>query len=228
MRPEPLSRVRRTVARRMTESQQIPQYELQRDVDATHLLAQKQAVAAAGGPGPKPGVNDLLIQAIAEVVVRHPALATSFVTEPEPAIVRHPSPNVGLAVATDIGLVVPVITDAAQVGLRAIAGQRTRMVEAARAGTLTPAQMTGGVITLSNLGSFGIDRFAAMLNPGESSIVAVGRTSDRVVARGRGVSIVPGITVTMTFDHRTVDGAAGAAALSELADLLEGSMTWRP
>ena len=82
-------------------------------------------------------------------------------------------------------------------------------------------------ISLSSLASFGVDRFNAMLNPGESAILAVGRTTDRVVPRDRGLAVVPTMTLTMTVDHRVLDGAAGAAALAELAGLLEGGMTWR-
>jgi pyruvate dehydrogenase E2 component (dihydrolipoamide acetyltransferase) len=225
---EPLTKLRRAIARRMTASQLIPQYQLQRDVDATHLLAQKDASAAAAAAGPRPGVNDLLMQAIAEMVVRHPALATAYVEEPEPALRRHAGLGVGLAVATDRGLLVGVVEDVHEIGLAEIAVRRARLVAAARDGSLSLAQMTGATITLSNLGGFGVDRFAAMLNPGESAIVAVGRVSDRVVPRGRGLAVVPILTVAMTFDHRTVDGAAGGAALAELADLLEGRMTWRP
>ncbi|MDX6704062.1 MAG: hypothetical protein QOF26_4288 [Baekduia sp.] len=226
---EPLTKLRRAIARRMTASQLIPQYQLQRDVDATHLLAQKDASAAgAAGGGTRPGVNDLLLQAIAEMVVRHPALATAFVDDPEPALRRHAGLGVGLAVATDRGLVVPVVQDVHQIGLGEIAARRARLVVAARDGTLSLSQMSGATITLSNLGGFGVDRFTAMLNPGESAIVAVGRATDRVVPRGRGLAVVPILTVTVTFDHRTVDGAVGGAALAELADLLEGRMTWRP
>jgi pyruvate dehydrogenase E2 component (dihydrolipoamide acetyltransferase) len=225
---EPLSKLRRAIARRMTASQLIPQYQLQRDVDATHLLAQKDASAAATTTGARPGVNDLLLQAIAEMVVRHPALATTFVDEPEPALRRHAGLGVGLAVATDRGLVVPVIDDAGAIGLAEIAARRTRLVAAARDGALSLSQMSGATITLSNLGGFGVDRFAAMLNPGESAIVAVGRVSDRAVPRGRGLAVVPILTVAMTFDHRAVDGATGGAALAELAELLEGRMAWRP
>jgi pyruvate dehydrogenase E2 component (dihydrolipoamide acetyltransferase) len=212
----------------MTASQLIPQYQLQRDVDATHLLAQKDASAAASTPGPRPGVNDLLLQAIAEMVVRHPALATTFVDGPEPALRRHAGIGVGLAVATDRGLVVPVIEDVHRLGLGEIAARRAPLVAAARDGTLSLAQMSGAAITLSNLGGFGVDRFTAMLNPGESAIVAVGRTSERVVPRGRGLAVVPILTMTITFDHRTVDGAVGGAALNGLAELLEGRMAWRP
>lgn len=225
---EPLSGLRRAIARRMTQSQLIPQYELQRDVDASHLLAQKDAVAAGSAGRPRAGVNDLLVQAIGETVRRHPALASVFVTEPEPGLRRHATIGVGLAVATDAGLVVPVIDDVPQCGLAEIAARRTSLTAAARAGKLTLNQMTGAAITLSNLGGFGVDRFTAMLNPGESAIVAVGRTTDRAVPRGRGITVVPTLTLTMTFDHRVIDGAVGAAALGELAELLEGRMAWRP
>jgi len=225
---EPLSGLRRAVARRMTASQLIPQYQLQRDIDASHLLAQKDARAVAASGGPRAGVNDLLVQAVAETVVRHPALATAFVEDPEPALRRHVGVGVGLAVATDRGLVVPVIGAAERLGLGEIAARRQRLVAAARAGTLSLQEMSGGAITLSNLGGFGVDRFTAMLNPGESAIVAVGRIVDRVLPRGRGMAVVPTLTLSVSFDHRTVDGAVGGAALAELAELLEGGMTWRP
>jgi pyruvate dehydrogenase E2 component (dihydrolipoamide acetyltransferase) len=101
------------------------------------------------------------------------------------------------------------------------------LVDEARLGTLGLADITGGTVTLSNLGNLGIDRFTAMVNPGESAIVAVGRIVDRLVPHGRGTAVVPTLTVTASFDHRVVDGATGARALSELADLLEGAMPWR-
>lgn len=225
---EPLGKVRRVTARRMTESQLIPQYRLERDVDVTHLLAQKKAIAAGATLRARPGVNDLLIQAIAEMVARHPALATAFVDGLDPGLRRHPAIGVGLAVATDRGLMVPVIPAADRLGLGEIATQRARLVDAARAGRLSPDEMAGAAITLSNLGGFGVDRFTAMLNPGESAIVAVGRVAERVVPRGRALTVVPVLTVTVSFDHRAIDGAVGASALAELAALLEGGMTWRP
>jgi pyruvate dehydrogenase E2 component (dihydrolipoamide acetyltransferase) len=224
---EPLSRSRRAIARRMTASQLIPQYQLQRDIDATHMLAQKEAQAAVPG-SVRPGINELLMQAIAETVVRHPALAMTFVEEPEPGLRRHADIGIGLAVATERGLLVPVLRAVHRTGLHDLAAQRQGAVDAARAGRLTLEQMSGAAVTLSNLGSFGVDRFTAMLNPGESTIVAVGRVTDRVVPRGRGITVIPVLTVTMTFDHRAIDGAIGGAAIAELAELLEGAMTWRP
>jgi len=223
---EELTATRRAIARRMTASQLIPQYHLVREVDATHLLAEKDAQASRGGE--KVGVNDLLIQAIAETAVRHPLLATGYVDDDPPYLLHRESIDVGLAVATDRGLVVPVIRAAHEQGLAGIAADRKQLVAAARTGRLSLEAMTGGTLTLSSLAAAGVDRFTAMVNPGESTIVAVGRTVERFVPRGRTIAVVPTLTLTLTFDHRVVDGAVGAAALAELAGLLEGGMTWRP
>lgn len=227
-RLEPLSATRQAIARRLGESQLVPQYTLTRDVDATWLLAEKARLTAEGPA--KVGVVDLLVQALAEALVRHPQLAASFVAaEGEaPAQFRHPDGiDVGLAVATDRGLLVPVLRRAHERTLSELALERARLVEVTRAGRLGMADMGGAATTLSSLGTFGVDSFTAMLNPGESSILAVGRTVERVVPRDRGLAVVPTLTMTFTFDHRVVDGATGAAALAELAELLEGGMAWR-
>jgi pyruvate dehydrogenase E2 component (dihydrolipoamide acetyltransferase) len=220
---KPLSVTRRAIAERMTESQRIPQFALDREIDATWLLAEKARLTKEGPV--KVGVNDLLVQALAEALGRHTTLASSYV---EPSSLRtRERVDVGLAVATDRGLLVPVIRAAAARTLGELALDRARLVTAARAGRLTRDEMTGAAITLSSLAAFGVDRFTAMLNPGESAILAVGRTVDKVVPKGRGIAVIPAITLTLTLDHRVVDGAVGAAALAELADLLEGEMTWR-
>ncbi|MGE0068215.1 MAG: dihydrolipoamide acetyltransferase family protein [Solirubrobacterales bacterium] len=227
---EELTTIRAAIARRMTESQLVPQYSLQRDVDVTWLLAEKARLSAAGPV--KVGVVDLLVQALAETLVRHPLLAASFVPAGEdgsPAGLRHPAGvDVGVAVATERGLLVPALRQAQSLGLAELALERARLVELTRAGRLPIADMGGAATTLSSLGTFGVDSFTAMINPGESSILAVGRTVERAVPRDRGIAVVPTLSLTMTFDHRVVDGATGAAALVELADLLEGGMEWRP
>lgn len=227
-RLEPMSPTRRAIARRMTESARIPQFTLERDIDATWLLAEKARITAETPV--RTGVNDLLVQALAETAGRHPALATSYV-EPQdgghPQLRRRDGVDVGLAVATDRGLLVPVIRGAHERTLGETAIERARLVSAARAGKLELAEMTGGTVSLSSLSSFGVDRFTAMLNPGESAILAVGRTVDRVVPRDRGLAVIPSLTLTLTLDHRVVDGATGADALAELAELLEGGMAWR-
>lgn len=226
---EELSSVRATIARRLTEAQLIPTYDLNRDLDATWMLAEKARLSAAGPA--KVGVVDLLLQALAETLVRHPALAAGFVpaTDEKPAGLRHPEGvDVGLAVATDRGLLVPALRGVERLGLAELALERNRLVGLARAGRLGIAEMGGAQTTLSSLGTFGVDSFKAMINPGESSILAVGRTVERAVPRDRGIAVVPTLSLTMTFDHRVVDGAVGAAALAELAELLEGAMEWRP
>jgi pyruvate dehydrogenase E2 component (dihydrolipoamide acetyltransferase) len=227
-RLEPLSATRQAIARRLTESQLVPQYTLTRDVDTTWLMAEKARLTAEGPA--KVGVVDLLVQALAEALVRHPQLAASFVPAAgdTPAQFRHPAGiDVGLAVATERGLLVPVLRRAHERTLPELALERSRLIELTRAGRLGMAEMGAAATTLSSLGTFGVDSFTAMLNPGESSILAVGRTVDRVVPRDRGLAVVPTITCTFSFDHRVVDGATGAAALAELAELLEGGMTWR-
>lgn len=227
-RLEALSATRQSIARRLTESQLVPSYTLSRDLDASWMLAEKKRLTDAGPA--KVGVVDLMLQALAETLVRHPLLAASFVPAAggEPARLRHPEGvDLGLAVATDRGLLVPVLRAVHEKPLAELALERARLIETARAGRLGIVEMSGAAATLSSLGTFGVDRFTAMLNPGESSILAAGRTVERVVPRDRGLAVVPSLTLTFTFDHRVVDGAAGAAALAELADLLEGGMAWR-
>lgn len=227
-RLEPLSATRQAIARRLTEGQLVPQYTLSRDVDVSWLLAEKTRLSAEGPA--KIGVVDLLVQALAQALVRHPQLAASFVpaADGSPAQYRHPAGiDIGLAVATDRGLLVPVLRGAHERSLPELALDRARLIETTRSGRLGLADMTGAAATLSSLGTFGVDSFTAMLNPGESAILAVGRTVDRVVPRDRGLAVVPTLTMTFTLDHRVVDGATGAGALAELADLLEGEMRWR-
>jgi pyruvate dehydrogenase E2 component (dihydrolipoamide acetyltransferase) len=226
-RLEPLSATRQSIARRLAESQLVPQYTLSREFDAGWLLAEKSRLTAAGPV--KIGVLDLLLLGLAETIVRHPQLAASFVPARDgaPAAFRHPEGiDLGVAVATDRGLLVPVIRGIEKRGLADFVIERARVVDLARSGRLGPADMGGAASTLSSLGTFGVDHFNAMLNPGESSILAAGRAVDRLVPRERGIAVAPMISLTFTFDHRVVDGAVGGAALSELADLLEGGIEW--
>lgn len=224
---EPLSAVRRAVARQMTQSQQIPQFVLTREIDAGWLLSEKERLSREA----KVSVNDMLVQALAETVLRHAGLAASFVEGEEgepPQLLRRPGADVGLAVATERGLLVPVLRRAHERSLRELAADRVRLVEAARSGRLSLEEMSGATITISNLGGFGVDSFTAMLNPGQSAILAVGRPLERVVPRERGLAVITGLALSLTIDHRVLDGASGAEALVELAGLLEGAMTWRP
>lgn len=227
-RLETLSATRQSIARRLTESQLVPQYTLTREIDAGWLLAEKSRLTAAGPV--KVGVLDLLLAGLAETISRHRQLAASFVParDGEPPAYRHPEAiDLGVAVATDRGLLVPVIRGAERRTLSELVLERSRLVDLTRAGRLGPADMGGAAATLSSLGTFGVDSFTAMLNPGESAILAAGRAVERLVPRERGIAVAPMISLTFTFDHRVVDGAVGGAALSELADLLEGGIEWR-
>jgi pyruvate dehydrogenase E2 component (dihydrolipoamide acetyltransferase) len=225
-----LSAPRRAIARRMTASQAIPQFSLEREIDASWLLASKQALPQPEGASARSGVNDMLAQAVGELILRHPALATSYVDDGPagPGLGRRDGADVGLAVATDRGLMVPVLRGAHERPLHELAAERVRLVGAARSGRLTLEEMSGAALTISNLGRFGVDRFAAMLNPGEAAILAVGRPVDRIRPEGRGFAMVPTLALTLTIDHRVMDGATGGLALAELCDLLEGTMAWRP
>ena len=227
-RVEPMSATARAVARRMTASQLIPQFALSRDIDAGWLLAEKDRLKAEGVAGVS--VNDLLMQALADTLARHPSLAASYVESDDgrPHLRRRAGADIGLAVATERGLVVPVIRRADALPLRELAAERARLVELARRGGLALEDMSGATVTISNLASAGVDRFNAMVNPGEAAILAVGRVVERVVPQARGIAIASMLTLTLTLDHRVVDGAGGGAALAELASLLEGEMRWRP
>jgi pyruvate dehydrogenase E2 component (dihydrolipoamide acetyltransferase) len=225
----PMSPTRRAVARRMSASAQIPQFDLARDVDVRWLLAQKESLA--GGEVPGLSLNDLILQALAETVRRHPDLANSYLESQDggqPLLRRTERVDIGLAVATERGLLVPVVRGADELSLREIAAERARLVAAARDGTLGLAELSGATVSVSNLGGFGVDRFTAMINPGEAAILAVGRVLERVMPYERGIQVAPVLTLTLTLDHRVLDGAAGGAAIAELAALLQGAMTWRP
>jgi pyruvate dehydrogenase E2 component (dihydrolipoamide acetyltransferase) len=227
-RLETLSATRQSIARRLTESQLVPQYTLQREIDAGWLLAEKARLTAAGPL--KVGVLDLLLAALAETICRHRQLAASFVParDGELAGYRHPEGiDLGVAVATERGLLVPVVRGAERRSLSELVLERTRLVDLTRSGRLGLAEMGGAAATLSSLGTFGVDSFTAMLNPGESAILAVGRTVEKAVPRERGIAVVPTVSLTFTFDHRVVDGAVGGAALAELAELLEGGIEWK-
>jgi pyruvate dehydrogenase E2 component (dihydrolipoamide acetyltransferase) len=223
---EAFSPLRRAIAQRMTTSQAIPQYQLTREIDMRNALAAKARIARAQ-PDAAIGVNDFLIKALGMTVERHPLLAARFVEQEGVAGLEHTGlVNVGLAVAGEAGLLVPVIKGVDDQDLAAIAATRRALTAKARKAELRLDELSDGVVTLSNLGGFGIDSFTAMVNPGQSSIAAVGRTVDRMVPVLGGIEAVPTMSLSWTFDHRVLDGAVGAAALSTLADLLEEETEW--
>ena len=225
----PLSPMRKTIARRLTESKTtVPHFYLTVDVDAGELVALRERInadlaAAAEGkasasPAAKVSVNDLLIKACAVALVRVPECNASFTPE---AILVHKRVDISVAVAIPDGLVTPVLRNADQKSVVAIAGEVRELASRARARKLKPEEMLDGTFSISNLGMFGVDEFSAVINPPEGAILAVGQVrSVPVVADGQ---VVPGkrLAMTLSCDHRVVDGAIGAAFLAELRGLIE-------
>lgn len=207
----------RIMAERMTASwTTAPHFYLVREVDATRLGAWRER---AGRPlGARVTYTDLLVKLAAAALVRHPAANTSW---KDGTLLRHAEVNIGLAVAVDDGLVVPVLHRADTLGVAEIAARREDLVARAQAGKLRPADIQGGVFTISNLGVYGVDAFSAIVNPPQAAILAVGRIAERVVAMAGQPAVRPTMVLTLSCDHRALDGARAAQFLSTLADLIE-------
>jgi pyruvate dehydrogenase E2 component (dihydrolipoamide acetyltransferase) len=209
------------MAERMVESwQSAPHFFLARDVDASRLVAWREALRRRPG-GERVTHTDLLVRVVAAALAEHPRVNARW---DGGAILAPGEVNVGIAVALDDGLVVPVVHRADRLGVAEIAARRRAIVDAARGGRLRPEDVTGGTFTLSNLGMYGVDAFAAVLNPPQAAILAVGRIADRVVAVGGAPAVRPMTTRSLSLDHRVVDGARAARFLDTLADLLEEPM----
>jgi pyruvate dehydrogenase E2 component (dihydrolipoamide acetyltransferase) len=215
----PISKIRKVTARRLTESQAVPHFFLTSVVDVERLVALRAEVnASLAGLGAKVSLNDLFVRACAVVLRQHPGVNASWGGD---SILRYERINVGVAVATDDGLLVPVVADADRKSLGTIAAETVELARLARIGGLTLAQMSGGTFTISNLGMFGIDQFTAVLNPPEAAILAVGAATDVPVIRDGVLVAVPKVKMTLTVDHRVLDGATAAAFLRDLTRLLE-------
>ncbi len=219
----PLTPMRRTIARRLLESKQtIPHYYLEIEVDAEPLaLFRSQANRDLGEGGAKLSVNDIVLKATAKALREVPQVNSSF---REDGILRHGRVDVSMAVAIEDGLVTPVIRDADRKTLGQIAAEARDLALRAKDRKLRPEEMQNGTFSVSNLGMFGIERFAAVINPPEAAILAVGTIVPKPVLRGD--LMVPGKTIVLTLsaDHRVVDGATGARFLQVLKDLLEHPM----
>ena len=197
--------------------QEVPHFSLSRDVDASRLESWRTAARAKPG-GEKITHTDLLVKTCAEALRQHPRVNASW---HEGTIVPGTGVNVAIAVATDDGLVAPVVHRADTLELSAISARRREIAEAARAGRLRPADVQGGTFTISNLGMYGVDAFQAIVNAPQAAILAVGRIADRPWAINGELVVRPVLTLTLSFDHRVVDGARGAEFLDTLASLVE-------
>lgn len=214
-----LTRLQRTVAKRMAESKPgAPHFYLQRDVDVTALIALRKELVAASPEGQGPSVNDLIIRAVALASAERPDAVSRFDGD---ALVAPAGIHIGVAVAIPGGLVVAVIRSANTKRVGEIATEVRTLAGRARDGTITPQELEGSVITISNLGMFGIDRFLAVINPPESAILAVGRAKPSPVVVDDAVVVRDMLTLTLSVDHRAVYGAEAATFLGRIAELLE-------
>jgi pyruvate dehydrogenase E2 component (dihydrolipoamide acetyltransferase) len=215
---EKMTSMRATIARRLLESKQgIPHYRLAADVDLTALLARRAVLRAAGT---EVSVNDLLVRACALTLVKHPAVNAQLQGD---EVHKFPHADIAVAVATDGGLVTPIVRSADTKSAAQIGAETGDLATRARSGKLTREEITGGTFTLSNLGMFGIDRFDAIINPPQVAILAVGAGADRVIARGGSVVVAKVATLTLSCDHRVVDGAIGAQFLQALRQTIESA-----
>ncbi len=218
----PLSMMRKTIARRLTQSKQtVPHFYLSIDVEVGALVKlreQLNADLAAGGEAAKVSFNDLLIKAVALGLKRVPACNASFTEE---ALVQHERVDISVAVSVPDGLVTPVVRGADRKNLLQIAAEVRDLAARARDKKLSPDEMSNGTFSISNLGMYGIDNFAAVINPPEGAILAVGQVRREPVVQGD--LVVPGhkLAMTLSCDHRVIDGAVGATFLKELRRILE-------
>jgi pyruvate dehydrogenase E2 component (dihydrolipoamide acetyltransferase) len=214
----PLTSVRKTIARRLTEAWTVPVFQLTIDVEMARAVALREQLVERAGDGAKPTLSDVLTKISASALMRNRAVNAHFGEE---GITRFASANVGIAVAAPQGLVVPVIQRAEALTIQEIANARAELVGRARANKLQRGDLDGGTFTISNLGMFGVQQFIAVLNPPQAAILAVGSVEDRPVARDGEIVVRPMMTLTLTCDHRTVDGADGARFLEDVKAFLE-------
>lgn len=219
--PIPTSRPWRIMAQRLQESwMTVPHFYLERDVDASMLIHWRTQFNLRNQA--KITYTDLLIKVVAAALRKHPRLNAAWQEE---QIIANAEINIGLAVGVEDGLLVPVIHDADQLLLSGIAETRTALVERANAGKLLPNDLADGTFTISNLGMFGVDRFNAIVNPPQAAILAVGALADRVVAVNGNPQVQPMMTLTLSCDHRVVDGMRAAQFLQTTVNYLENPLS---
>jgi pyruvate dehydrogenase E2 component (dihydrolipoamide acetyltransferase) len=212
-----LTSLRRTVARRMTEAWAAPAFQIVMSADMTRAQ-ELRARLVERHPDERPTVTDVLTKVCAVALMRHREVNALYAGD---AIELHPSANVGIAVATERGLLVPVIPGCEALTVAQIAAARADLVGRAREGKLRAADLEGGTFTISNLGMYGVEQFVAVLNPPQAAILAVGAIEERAVALDGRLVARPMMTMTLTCDHRTIDGATAADFLRTVKEFLE-------
>lgn len=216
----PVSNMRATIARRLTESKsQVPHFYVEIEVDAAPLLAlREQLNTGLESQGVKLSVNDIILKASAEALRRVPAVNCSWEGN---AIRHHPAAHVSFAVAIEDGLITPVVRDAHQKSVFQISTEAKTLGKLAKEKKLKPEQFTGGTFCVSNMGMMGVSRFSAIINPPNGAILAVGATIKKPVVKNDQIVIGQVMALTLSCDHRVVDGAVGAQFLAALKQLLE-------
>jgi pyruvate dehydrogenase E2 component (dihydrolipoamide acetyltransferase) len=218
----PLTAMRRTIARRLSQSMQTaPHFYVTSVIDTGKLAELRKQINdyAASDPSPvKVSFNDLIIKAVARSLVKMPQVNVSFA---EDRLLQKKSVHVGMAVALEQGLIVPVIHNADRTGILDMARESQRLAEAARTGKLRPEEFSGGTFTVSNLGMFDVESFTAVINPPESAILAVGSITPTPVVVDGQVVVRDRMKLTLSSDHRAIDGATAARFLQEVKRLLE-------
>jgi len=218
---QPLSSMRKVIARRLSESMfTAPHYYLTVAINMDELLATRARLNE--GREKKASMNAFLMAIAARALLHHPKVNSTWNGD---SIIRHSAVDIGLAVAQPDGLITPVVRDCGKKGILTIDAELADLVERARTGKLQPSEYEGAMFTISSLGSSGIDEFTAVINPPGSAILAVGAIrKEPVVGKNDVIEIRQRMRVTLSCDHRVIDGAVGAAFLRELADMLENPM----
>jgi pyruvate dehydrogenase E2 component (dihydrolipoamide acetyltransferase) len=223
----PNSSMRKIIAKRLAESKQtVPHFYLTSHIEIDALLklrADLNAKSTKDGPGAfKLSVNDLIIKASAVALCRHPQVNSSYTEE---AIIQYDDVDISIAVSIPDGLITPIVRKADLLGLAAISNAMKDLGARAKAGKLKPDEFQGGGFSISNLGMFGIPEFSAIINPPQSAILAVGAGEKRAVVKGDAIVIATMMTVTLSCDHRVVDGALGAEFLATLKSIIEDPLS---
>jgi pyruvate dehydrogenase E2 component (dihydrolipoamide acetyltransferase) len=213
--------MRRTIAQRLVTSLgPVPHFFLTSEIDMDRAADMRSAINELY-PDLKLSINDIIIKVAAAALIQHPKVNASF---QDKTIRYYEHADIGVAVATENGLITPVVRAADAKSLPAIAVEVREMAERARARKLKPEEYTGATFSISNLGMFGIDEFTAVINPPEGAILAIGAMKPRAVARDHEVVIKQTMRVTMSCDHRVIDGAVGAEFLRTFKQILENPL----
>jgi pyruvate dehydrogenase E2 component (dihydrolipoamide acetyltransferase) len=217
------SQMRKVIAERLQQSKQTaPHFYLTVDCEIDQLLASRRQLNALAGDGVKISVNDLVIRAAAQALIQVPEANASWEGDHTR---RFAHADISMAVAIEGGLITPVIWAAEQKGLAELSQISRDLAERARAGSLAPEEFTGGSFTISNLGMFGVREFAAVINPPQGAILAVGAGEERPIVRDGALAVATVMTVTLSCDHRAVDGAVGARWLQSFKSFIENPVT---